>query len=72
MPFCPKCKSLMLPKDGKFECLKCGNLKARKGTNIVVEKQVKKEMVVLEKRASDEPETRIYRCTKCDHRWRAY
>jgi len=23
-------------------------------------------------RAADEPETRIYRCTKCDHRWREY
>ena len=99
MPFCPKCKSLMLPKDGKFECSKCGDVKSKRGSSIVVEKQVKKETVVLEKqddilpktrvecpkcgnneaywilrqtRASDEPETRIYRCTKCDHRWRAY
>ncbi len=23
-------------------------------------------------RAADEPETRIYRCTECDHRWREY
>ena len=49
MPFCPKCKSLMLPKDGKFECSKCGNVKAKKGSSIVVEKQVQIETVVLEK-----------------------
>ncbi|MFQ5553256.1 MAG: transcription factor S, partial [Thermoplasmata archaeon] len=23
-------------------------------------------------RASDEPETRIYRCTRCSHTWREY
>ncbi len=23
-------------------------------------------------RAADEPETRIYRCTKCNHTWREY
>ena len=49
MPFCPKCKTLMLPKDGKFECSKCGDVKSKRGSSIVVEKQVKKETVVLEK-----------------------
>ena len=99
MPFCSKCKSLMLPKDGKFVCSKCGTMKAQKGKSIVVEKQTEKETIVLDKeknllpktrvgcpkcghneaywilrqtRASDEPETRIFTCTKCEHRWRAY
>ena len=99
MVFCPKCKSLMLPKGDIFVCNKCGFKKKKTGSDIVVEKQTEKEIVVLEKRidilpktrvecpkcghkeaywilrqtrSSDEPETRIYTCTKCEHRWRAY
>ena len=97
--FCPKCKSLMLPKGNDFFCGKCGYSKKKKGSSILVEKQIEKDMVVLEKkidilpktrtecpkcghneafwilrqtRSSDEPETRIFTCTKCEHRWRAY
>ena len=104
MPFCPKCKALMLPKDGKFVCPKCGenqDTKTAKKTSkrIVTSEQQEKETVLLEDkpdilpktkalcpkcghneafwvirqtRASDEPETRIYTCTKCNHRWREY
>ncbi len=99
MMFCPKCKSLMFPKDDIFICKKCGYENKKKGKAVVVEKQTKKETIILEKkndilpktrvecpecgnneaywvlrqtRASDEPETRIYTCTKCEHRWRAY
>jgi len=97
--FCPKCKSLMFPKDDLFICNKCGHKKKKEGKSVVVEKQSERETVVLEKkidilpktrvscpkcghneafwvlrqtRSSDEPETRIYTCTKCEHRWRAY
>lgn len=28
--------------------------------------------VLLQTRSSDEPETRIYSCLKCKHRWREY
>jgi len=28
--------------------------------------------ILRQTRASDEPETRIFTCTKCNHRWRAY
>jgi len=28
--------------------------------------------VLRQTRAADEPETRIYRCTKCNHTWREY
>ncbi len=28
--------------------------------------------VLRQTRAADEPETRIYRCTKCSHSWREY
>ena len=99
MMFCPKCKSLMLPKADDFVCSKCGHKKKKKGSAVVVEKQGERETVFLEKqidilpktrtecpkcghneafwvlrqtRASDEPETRIFTCTKCNHRWRAY
>src|SRR4030042_1161300 len=40
------------------ECSKCGNRKAY--------------WVLRQTRAADEPETRILRCTKCEHSWREY
>ena len=97
--FCPKCKSLMLPKGNMFACKKCGFQKKKSGSAVFVEKQTEKETVLLEKkidilpktrikcakcghneafwilrqtRSSDEPETRIYTCSKCGNRWRAY
>lgn len=89
----------MFPKGEKFACNKCGYEQEKKGSNIVVSKQRKKDVVVLEgkidilpktrvecpkcnhneafwvlrqTRASDEPETRIFTCTKCGYTWRAY
>jgi len=50
-------KDDVLPKT-RVECPKCGNNEAY--------------WVLRQTRASDEPETRIYTCTKCQHRWRAY
>ena len=47
----------VLPKT-RVECPKCGNNEAF--------------WILRQTRASDEPETRIYTCTKCKHRWRAY
>lgn len=38
------------------ECPKCGNKKAY--------------WVLRQMRGADEPETRIFRCTKCSHSWR--
>ena len=66
MMFCPKCKSLMLPKEGIFVCSKCGYEKKKKGKAIVVEKQVEKETLVLEKEIDILPKTRI-KCPKCEH-----
>ena len=40
------------------ECPKCGHKEAY--------------WVLRQTRSSDEPETRIYTCTKCEHRWRVY
>jgi len=46
-----------LPKT-RVECPKCGNKEAY--------------WVLRQTRAADEPETRIYRCTKCGYSWREY
>ncbi len=40
------------------ECPKCGNPKAY--------------WVLRQTRGADEPETRIFECTKCGHKWREY
>jgi len=42
----------------RIRCPKCGNNEAY--------------WVLRQTRAADEPETRIYRCTKCGHTWREY
>lgn len=42
----------------RIECPECGNFEAM--------------WYMRQTRSSDEPETRIYRCTKCSHTWREY
>ena len=42
----------------KAECRKCGNTKAY--------------YWMMQTRSADEPSTRFYRCTKCNHTWREY
>ena len=42
----------------KVRCPECGNTKAY--------------WRLEQTRAADEPETRIYRCTECNHTWREY
>jgi DNA-directed RNA polymerase subunit M len=50
-------KNDILPKT-RVTCPRCGNKEAY--------------WVLRQTRSSDEPETRIYTCVKCEHRWRAY
>jgi DNA-directed RNA polymerase subunit M len=50
-------KAPTLPVD-KVECPKCHHNEAY--------------WVLRQTRAADEPETKIYRCTKCEHSWREY
>ncbi len=47
----------VLPKT-QVTCPKCGNNEAY--------------WVLRQTRAADEPETRIYTCTECGHKWREY
>ena len=49
--------SATLPKT-TILCTECGNREAY--------------FVLRQTRAADEPETRIYRCCKCNHSWREY
>jgi len=46
-----------LPKT-RIKCPKCGNMEAY--------------YTVMQTRSADEPETRIYICTKCGYTWREY
>jgi DNA-directed RNA polymerase subunit M len=50
-------KHVTLPKAAET-CPKCGNGEAY--------------WVLRQTRGSDEPETRIFECTKCGHKWREY
>ncbi|MGD0251003.1 MAG: transcription factor S [Thermoplasmata archaeon] len=50
-------KIATLPKTAEV-CPKCGNDEAY--------------WVLRQTRGSDEPETRIFECTKCGHKWREY
>lgn len=66
MAFCPKCKALMYPKDGDFVCKKCGYSKKKTGSNIVVAKQEKKDLTLIEDKDKTNvlPKTKI-KCPKC-------
>ena len=68
MVFCPKCKSLMYPKEGEIVCNKCGYKLKKKASNVVVSKQEKKEFTVIEDKDKVNvlPKTRI-KCPKCSH-----
>ena len=50
-------KTATLPKTEE-QCPKCGNGEAY--------------WVLRQTRGADEPETRIFECTKCGHKWREY
>lgn len=98
--FCPKCKSLLFPKDGMLVCNRCGyQAEMGKKESCVTPKKREHEIPIMENvsgtrptadaecpkcgnkkaywvlrqtRGADEPETRIFRCTKCTHSWREY
>ena len=66
--FCPKCKSLMYPKGDKLVCNKCGHTQKKKGSKVVVTKQRKKEVTVIENKDDTNvlPKTKI-KCPKCEN-----
>ncbi len=102
--FCPKCKTLLYPEEGKMVCRKegcgfSGEMGEVEEKSIQKTKKDKSDILVLDEitktmpttkiecpecgnneatytmrqtRAADEPTTRIYRCTKCNHTWREF
>jgi DNA-directed RNA polymerase subunit M len=66
--FCPKCKSLLYPKENLLICRKCGFEKKKVGKNIVINKQVKKDITIIDEkdRTNILPKIKI-KCAKCDN-----
>lgn len=70
--FCPVCRSLMMPKEGRFFCRKCGEFREVQGqgqSNVVTAaKQEGKEIVLLEGNVETLPRTTDVECPKCGTR----
>jgi len=66
MKFCPKCKSLMYPKEGKLVCNKCGHSQDKKGKSVVTSQRKEKEVTVIENKDAHNvlPKTEKI-CPKC-------
>ena len=66
--FCTKCKVLMYPRDDLFVCNKCGFKKKKSGSSVVVSKQEKKEVTIIEDKEQTNvlPKTKTT-CPKCGH-----
>lgn len=58
----------MYPVDDSFVCKKCGFKKKKSGSNVVVTKQEKKEVTIIENKEITNilPKTRI-KCPKCEN-----
>jgi DNA-directed RNA polymerase subunit M len=66
--FCPNCKSLLFPKDGKLVCKKCGAEQDFKGqkTQVIKHKAHEKDIPVLGDISGTLP-TDDVECSKCGH-----
>ncbi len=64
--FCPKCKVLMYPRGESIVCNKCGFEKKKKGKNVVISKQIKKEVTIIEDKDKIDilPKAKVP-CSKC-------
>ena len=68
--FCPKCKCLLLPKDGKLVCRKCGaehESSSAQKPDVITHKSRDREVAVLEEVSGTLPTADI-ECPSCGHR----
>lgn len=68
MMFCPKCGTILMPKNGKLACVKCGHTAG--GEKVTITEQVKhtgKEVQVIEKETNDALPLVDQKCKKCGH-----
>jgi DNA-directed RNA polymerase subunit M len=63
--FCPKCKSIMIPRKGILRCRKCGYEEEGEGISFISKKDMKeKEIAVVEEEGAGLPTTKAY-CPEC-------
>ncbi len=63
--FCPKCGSIMFPRDGKWVCSNCGFEKSIEEKKEIVEEAKEKEMIVISSNAENLPVDDSVVCPKC-------
>ncbi|MEM4271268.1 MAG: transcription factor S [Candidatus Pacearchaeota archaeon] len=67
MRFCPKCGSILIPKQGKLVCLRCAYKTTAKEETVMREKIQQKQAVdIIEKEVEILPLTDA-KCSKCGH-----
>lgn len=66
--FCPKCKSLLFPQDGKLVCRRCGTEQEMKNakSQVITHKSTEKELAVLGDVSGTLP-TADVECPSCGH-----
>lgn len=67
MEFCPDCKSIMVPRDGKMVCRKCGKkVEKAKGSEMPVSRteQLDRVVPILEQESAGLPTTNA-KCPDC-------
>lgn len=70
MPFCPRCKSLLLPVEGKPTCRKCGYVEEKTESKVVTIQRDEREILIFDEtdRAKLEVMPKIkMECPKCGH-----
>jgi len=65
--FCPKCKSMMTPVEGKWQCKRCGKSRKSDGKEVIVT-DIKEDqgMLVIDEKTDTLPKTKA-KCDKCGH-----
>ena len=66
--FCPKCKCLLFPQDGKLVCRKCGTEQELKNneSQVIMHKSTEKELAVMGDVSGTLP-TADVECPSCSH-----